>query len=120
MGEFAKIFKQLRTSRDMTQEDMSKALGISRSAISMYEAGKREPDFETLEIIADYFNLDIDYLMGRTDKSTYYIDPETARMAQELLNSPGQRTLLDATRDLAPDNMQILIQMAKALRDGNR
>lgn len=37
----------------------------------MYESGAREPDFETLELIADFFNVDIDYLLGRTLKTTY-------------------------------------------------
>ncbi len=37
----------------------------------MYEKGAREPDFETLELIADFFNVDTDYLLGRTTKTTY-------------------------------------------------
>ena len=37
----------------------------------MYESGAREPDFETLELIADFFNVDIDYLLGWTLKPTY-------------------------------------------------
>jgi len=37
----------------------------------MYETGKREPDHETLEMIADFFNVDLDYLLGRSSKTTY-------------------------------------------------
>lgn len=76
MGNFQNIFKRLRTSAGLTQAEMGKKLGISRSTIGMYETGAREPDFETLENIADFFNVDIDYLLGRTDKIT--ILPETA------------------------------------------
>ena len=43
----------------------------------MYENGSREPDYETLEAIADYFNVDIDYLLGRTNKTTRLINPNT-------------------------------------------
>ena len=48
MGEFNKIFKSLRQTRGYSQAELSEALAISRSSISMYENGNREPDFETL------------------------------------------------------------------------
>ena len=53
MGNFRNVFKQLRLENHYTQGGLADALGISRSAISMYENGNREPDFETLELIAD-------------------------------------------------------------------
>lgn len=71
MGKFNSILKDLRNSRNLTQDELSKQLKISRSTIGMYEKGAREPDFETLELIADYFNIDTDYLLGRTTKTTY-------------------------------------------------
>ena len=75
MGEFQNIFRQLRLSASLTQSDIAKRIGISRSTIGMYETGAREPDFKTLEKIADYFNVDTDYLLGRTNKTTLL--PET-------------------------------------------
>ena len=54
MGNFQNIFKRLRTSSRLTQAEMAEKLGISRSTIGMYETGAREPDFETLEKIADF------------------------------------------------------------------
>ena len=71
MGNFQNILKSLRTSHSLTQDALAKKLKISRSTIGMYESGAREPDFETLELIADFFNVDIDYLLGRTLKTTY-------------------------------------------------
>ena len=59
MGNFFNIFKNLRQSSGYTQQELSEKLGISRSTIGMYETGAREPDFETLELIADFFNVDI-------------------------------------------------------------
>lgn len=66
---FADRLKSLRTSSDMTQEDLAKATGLKRSAIGMYESGKRKPDYETLEIIADYFNVDMNFLLGKSNTS---------------------------------------------------
>ena len=55
MGSFQNIFKELRIASGMTQTETAEKLGISRSTIGMYETGAREPDFETLEQIADFF-----------------------------------------------------------------
>ena len=54
----------------MTQTELAKKLGLTRSSLSMYELGEREPGFEILEAFADFFNVDMDYLLGRTDKTT--------------------------------------------------
>lgn len=75
MAQFDKILKLLRTEKSMSQQDLADALGISKSAINMYERGERQPNFETLESIADFFNVDIDYLLGRTNKTTKIINP---------------------------------------------
>ncbi len=64
MGNFKNVFKQLRLSAGLTQDELSNALNLSKSTISMYENGNREPDFETLECIADYFNVDMNTLIG--------------------------------------------------------
>ena len=79
MGKFQNVLRMLRISNNLTQDELSKALKISRSTIGMYEKGAREPDFETLELIADFFNVDTDYLLGRTDKTT--IIPQSASIA---------------------------------------
>ncbi|MCI5679701.1 MAG: helix-turn-helix domain-containing protein [Bacteroidales bacterium] len=67
MATFAERLKFLRTDRELTRHALSNLIGISHSSINMYERGEREPGLETLEIIADYFNVDMDYLLGRQD-----------------------------------------------------
>lgn len=73
---FAKNLKQLREKRELTQEELARELGISKSTISMYENGNREPDFEMQEAIADYFNVGLDYLMGRVNYRSFYSHPD--------------------------------------------
>lgn len=63
---FGKVLRDLRTRNNMTQKQLAEAVGRSESTIGMYERGHREPDFETLEAIADYFNVDMDSLTGRS------------------------------------------------------
>lgn len=64
---FAKRLKWLRNEAKLTQQELSNILEISRSTLAGYEAENKQPDYETLKIIADHFNVSIDYLLGRTD-----------------------------------------------------
>ena len=65
---FSEQLKKLRKERGLTQEQLASLLKISKSAISMYENGNRTPDFETLELIADFFNVNLSYLIGEEQK----------------------------------------------------
>lgn len=112
---FNERLRDLRTKRDMSQSQLATALGISKSAISMYELGERQPDFETLELIADYFNVDMNYLLGNEDRSTYYLEPEVAELAQELYARPEMRVLFDASRKASAEDIQFVINMLERM-----
>lgn len=67
--------KMLRESKKLMQKELAKELGISPSALSHYENGEREPDIKTLTKLADFFNVSIDFIIGRSDESLDIIDP---------------------------------------------
>ena len=71
--------RTMRKSRDMTQEDLGNALGQSASSITMYETGRREPDFETLEALADIFNVPLAYLVSDNSSTEYIPRTEESR-----------------------------------------
>lgn len=56
--------KTMRKSRKMTQADLANAINQSQSSITMYENGRREPDFETLEALADTFNVPLSSIVA--------------------------------------------------------
>lgn len=58
--------RDLREDRDMRQSDLARATGIDQRTISNYETGKTSPDTYALIKLADFFNVSIDYLVGRT------------------------------------------------------
>lgn len=60
------IIAELRMDKDMNQEDLAVILNISRSTLANWESGNRRIDIETLVVIADYFGVSCDYLLGRT------------------------------------------------------
>lgn len=70
MPDFKDMLKFFRMREGLSQSELAAKLGVSTSRISMYEAGKREPDFETEERIADYFNTDLNTLRGKDVEKT--------------------------------------------------
>ena len=120
--KFGDVFRQLRIDQNLTQAEMARKLGISRSAVGMYEQGKREPDFETLEAIADYFNVTLDYLrtgVPADGQGKYYLNDETARVAQEVFDDPDLRMLFNAARDAKPEDIRLAAEMLKRFKETN-
>ena len=107
MGNFQNVFRQLRLSSNLTQNEMAEKIGFSRSTIGMYETGAREPDFETLEKIADYFNVDTDFLLGRTSQTTLL--PETIGTYSKT------RELTAVYEQLSPHNQGKVLTYSKSL-----
>lgn len=65
---YAGRLRKLRKDANKTQQEMAKFLGITRQGYGNYENNNTEPDNETLNKLADYFDTTIDYLTGRTDE----------------------------------------------------
>lgn len=65
MAQLSDMLTYLRKRKGLSQQELAKNLKISRSSIGMYETGKREPDLETLELFADFYNVDMNTLTGK-------------------------------------------------------
>lgn len=64
---FSERLADLRKSRNLTQKQVYEAVEMSMVGYQRYEYGTREPAFQKLIALADYFDVSIDYLVGRTD-----------------------------------------------------
>ncbi len=60
--------RELREKHNVSQVKLAMELHLNQNSISRYENGEREADYNTLIAFADYFNVSVDYLLGRTDK----------------------------------------------------
>lgn len=118
MASFNEILKHLRNRENLSQSELAQKLGVAKSTIGMYESGKRQPDFETLESIADFFNVDMNFLLGRdgSENDHYYINDETRQIAQEVFENPDLRSLFHVAKDIDPDELRAHIDFMKRLK----
>lgn len=119
MATFKDMLKFLRTRDNLSQSELADKLGVAKSTISMYEVGKREPDFETLEAIADFFNVDMNFLLGKEGSENddyYYLNEETREIAQEVFENPDLRSLFHVARDIDPEELRAHIDFMKKLK----
>lgn len=72
---FKDNLKKLRKEKKITQEELSKIIGVERSSIGKYESSGVIPSVDVLNKIADYFNVSVDYLLGRSNAPANPIDP---------------------------------------------
>ena len=68
MEDFAERLRDLRRENGLTQAVLGKIVGTGADAICVYEKGKNYPEVRRLIMLADYFEVSLDYLVGRTDK----------------------------------------------------
>ena len=97
-NKFSENMKKLRLERKITQSELAKAIGVSPSTVGMYETGEREPNFETEEKIADFFNVSLDYLRGKKENTPADSAKEAANKILKgqiyLLNQRNQALLM--------------------------
>lgn len=98
--------KETRESLGLSQSEVARKLGVSRQSYNFYENGKRDPDTDTLERIADLLNVSVDYLLGRDVKLT--------NEAFESITDPKVKELLSLYGKLNKDLQNQLLVAAHA------
>ena len=89
--------KELRTAQKLTQQQMADYLGVDRTTYVKYETDKSEPTFDTLQKLADYFGVTVDFLMGRDT-----IEKPAATTALSPIRTPGRMVACAPTQTLLP------------------
>ncbi len=117
MPTFAERVRELRLQRKMNQKQLADELDVSKSRIAMYEQDKRKPDFQFLELMADYFNVDVDYLMGKTDTPNRYQE-ELKSAKTSSVESSNSSHLLSLYKCLSPKDQALLLAIAERMAEG--
>ena len=104
------ILKELRKGKGLTQSDIAKLLGFSTTAYQNYERGVNEPSNKSLCILADFYGVTTDYLLGREDKN----DP-IANIAAQYGLAPAAKAVLAAYLYMDNDMRTALLDTVKQL-----
>lgn len=116
---FGERLSSLRKKKKISQYELANRLGFSRGQIANYEQGKREPDYETLKIFADFFEVSTDYLLGHSDSPVEYTTSEKSFLDDlqltddELINK--YKLIIDG-KEASEEEIKNAIKYIKALR----
>ena len=105
--------REIRKLSGLTMKELGIRIGVSESAISQYETGKRQPDYETLLKIADYFGVSVDYLLGKDEKSE---DSELQEYLEQLKNRSEMRMLFKLAADATKEDVEQAVRIIEAIR----
>ena len=143
MATYSERIKELRTMRGMSQQDLADLLDLNKVTISQYERGARKPDLNVLTALSDIFNVSVNYILGNDDMTVrivgkdglekldgvpymghktaplWYINEETALIAQEIYEDPNKRALFYAARDSRPEDLQMAANMLERFKESN-
>lgn len=104
MSHLTKRLRSLRLQNGLSSEDLSLLLCVSRQAYCNYENGTRQIPHDSLALLADYYDVSLDYLYGRTDKDITASSPEN-----------GERAFLCLLHTLDPSMKLLLLQIMEYL-----
>lgn len=80
---FSKRLKELRELLNLNKKELAEIMGVSSTTIASYESGHREPNFIMLNKLANFFNVSLDYLLGRTDDKNNNIVKDDKKESDE-------------------------------------
>ena len=104
--------KEIRNEYQYSQLKLSEQLGVSRSAVAMWESGSSQPDNDMLLRIADIFGVSTDYLLGKTD-----IKKAPTQSADAITFDDFTYAMHNEAKDLTPENMQKLLELAQFFKE---
>ena len=113
MSHFSETLTSLRKMHGMTQQQVAEKTGLTRSALGMYETGKREPDFETLQRIAEFYHVDMNTLITGKTADTDEMD----ELLEALCSRKDMRMLFKLAKDATPKDVEKAVKIIEALRN---
>lgn len=112
------IFEELLQKYGVSTYKVSKDTGIAQSVFSSWKNGVSTPKQDKMQIIADYFNVSLEYIMTGKEKDggeTYYLNDETREIAQEIFENPDLKSLFNMSRKMPPERLKAHIEFIKNL-----
>ncbi len=138
MKNFGSLIAELRRERGMSQEEFAAAIGVKKQTICHYEHNRRKPGYETLEAIADVFNVPIGFFLSEEEQRkklgriyrTYNIaeekvvsyedcDEDVWELRESLRRNPDMRVLFSTAKDATPKQLRQAVAILNALKEND-
>lgn len=113
MSYFSDTLLHLRRRAGLSQQALADATGLSRSAVGMYETGKREPDIDTLRLLSEFFGVDMNTLTSPESAQS----AELAELLEALRNRDEMRMLFKLAKDATPEDVRKAVKIIEALHN---
>ena len=117
------IFAKLLEEKGLKAADVTRATGIKSPVFSEWKKGKSKPNTEKMIKIANFLGVSVEYLTTGKEpeiNDKYYLNEETAQVAQEIFENKELRALFYVQRDMEPEDLKALHNMALALKRKER
>lgn len=117
---FSKRLRHYLNENDMTQVELANKLGVGTTSIYNWVSGLKTPRMDKVDAMCKIFNIRREDLLtdGNSIESgaTYYTNPETAKVAQEIFDNSDLRILFDAAKDSTPEQLKLAAEMLKQFK----
>lgn len=120
--EIGTLLKNRRIDLGLTLKDIADAVGVSEATVSRWESGEiANMKRDKIAALAKVLSISPAAIMGWEETpQEYYIDPETAALAQKIYEGKELRALFDVVRDISPEDMKTVYSVALALKRKER
>lgn len=115
----AKNIQYYMDLHNKTRSEMCEALGVKYTTFTDWVKGNVYPRIDKIELMANYFGIEKSDLIedkSTTEEKSYYSNPETQQIAQEIFENEDLKMLFDTTKDCSPEDMKKVISMIKAFK----
>ena len=114
---FSKRLRHYLNENNMTQVELANKLGVGTTSIYNWVSGLKTPRMDKVDAMCKIFNIRREDLLtdGNSIESgtTYYTNPETAKVAQEIFDNSDLRILFDAAKDSTPEQLNLAAEMLR-------
>lgn len=125
MGNKEDLGERIRTARlshGMKQTDLAEAVGVGKSTVGMWENGQREPNIDTLEALADVFNVPMSYFVEKEVNVHRPMTQKDVDRLEALHQNPRLGMLFDRQREMSESDIDMMVMLADRIlkeRDGD-
>ena len=108
MADFPSILKDLRERNDLKKRELAEQVHVSPSMISQYESGRCMPSYETMLVLATYFDVSMDYLLGKSKSKN------SSTFSGLYCGKVTQAAFMDMCSRLTPEYRSVLLTIVQA------